>query len=44
MKKLIIPTLAFICLLYFGDRIIAGMVQCDSAMTCPYSTPLEGER
>lgn len=36
--------LAFMAALLIGDRVIAGVVQCDAAQTCPYSTILKGNR
>ena len=35
--------LVFVTALYFGDRVIAGILQCESARTCPVTT-LHGGR
>ncbi len=35
--------LIYVAALYFGDRIMAGVLQCESAHTCPVST-LRGGR
>lgn len=38
MIRLAIASLAFAAALHFADRIAAGILQCDSAQTCPVST------
>ena len=34
----ILAALGFIAVLHFTDRVIAGIVQCESAATCPVAT------
>ena len=42
MIRLAIASLAFIAALHFADRIAAGILQCESAQTCPVSTEFGG--
>jgi hypothetical protein len=39
---LAIASLVFIAALHFADRIAAGILQCESASTCPVSTEIGG--